>query len=225
MTNRQTIAGVIIAVAVGVAAGMLWPRTVVSQDHTRTTSSQPGSTGVPTAGATRVSVERTSLVTTPGAPGYDAVRLIRMRDYRLGEVFELEPRDEAFAATRERDLTTALRDAVDALSLADAVHDLKVECRTATCELTIATDHAMMEEISAKVGLFPFGELVTPGRRADPEDPSRGLVSFVVAYAADSVSHDAFRAQYDDLLTKTGLTRALSMAGVPSGDFWKGDDR
>jgi hypothetical protein len=168
-------------------------------------------------------VEKTSIVATPGAPGYDPTRLVIVRDYRIIEVFDLEPRHDAFAAERERDLTAALRDAADALSMPDAIHDLQVECRTATCQITLTTDASRMDELSAKLGLFPFADMVTPKSASDPDDPSRAFVWFTIAYEPESLNHDTFRARYTDLLTRKCLTRELAMAGVPADDFWKGD--
>lgn len=225
MTSRRTLVGLALSLVLGIGAGMVWPqRSPTTSEPSRlagTEASPDGRIGPPASRGPRVSVERRALVTTPGAPGYDPVRLIQFSGSDSDELFEFEPRDEAFAVARERDLSAAINDALEALSLTESVHEAKVECHTAMCRVTLTTNKEMLEEMSANLGIFPLADLMSPGRRVDPSDSARGFVSFMLSYQPERLDADAFRAWYEDLLTKMGLTRELGMAGVPPAGWWK----
>jgi len=221
---KRELATSVLMGAIGVGVGLLWPldrrpagaetATIGSDDPTGGVAAREGRSRRSEMPALAIRVP--SLVSEPGAPGYDATRLVRRKELRLGEVFDLEPRDDAFAAQRELDLADALRSALDSVELVAGVDDIAVECHTASCVARLSMPAPDAERTYNALTLFPVGDMVTPHWGQDPEDAERAIVNLTIVYAPEHLDHGAFRSWYEDLLWKKGLTVEQGMPGLPA---------
>jgi hypothetical protein len=109
------------------------------------------------------------IVTTPGAPGYDALKLVNL-DVPVIEVFAAEPRNGAWALAMEKRLATQISRDLDA-SVPDGRVSSSLECRTMTCRLQItAADESHLEKAGTVLDYAPLANSVSyfgGGRGAD----------------------------------------------------------
>lgn len=95
----------------------------------------------------------------PRGPGYDPARLFRLRGGDAENLYNVEPRDEAFASRREAELKDV---GLTAMRIADPKVRLEVECRTAICKVRVYSKKQLLS------GAMPFYPLVCLAASSQP---------------------------------------------------------
>jgi hypothetical protein len=123
----------------------------------------------------------------PGGPDGDPAAVSRALVELPGELFAAEPRDEAFAAARERELRTKLE---RLRTVAPGFPLTRLECRTRTCALTLAASSRLPEaEVNAALDVIHAlriadGVAVVSPHGNDPDAPT--LLEVYLEFAAEA---------------------------------------
>lgn len=102
-----------------------------------------------------------AVTTDPRAPDYDPVKLASVLEWPAPEVFAAEPRNEPWARPFESQLEAMVAESL-AVDLPSATVT-EVECRTASCRLSVSVDAELADAAHAYLQtMTPLGTLVSP---------------------------------------------------------------
>lgn len=132
----------------------------------------------------------------PRSKDYDPITLSRVTRTRPSELLSKEPRDPAFAETRERALRARL--AVRLRTRISFETRVDVECRTSSCDVTVQGPASVddMNAVLDAIDLGALSEVTEIGTTTGEGSSDQRAMKIVMLYSAERRDH----ASYDQVL-------------------------
>jgi hypothetical protein len=118
----------------------------------------------------------------PSDPAYDAIQLGVEAELTPKEIFDSEPRDEAFATSQERRLRQTFADVFDRLAVTSGIRGVSVECRTLSCEATVLLDSAEGDHVYDAINGIPFAPVVEVNSPTDAAESETRTMTFALLF-------------------------------------------
>jgi hypothetical protein len=188
----KRLLAVLVAVAMGVVAALVWP-SEPRRVHPAADDEQAAAPSLRAARAPAPPADPSSprgaasapIVDDPAAPGYDAVRLLRLTDTTAQDIFDRELRITGCADRREDFLVDTIR--AELASIPDAT--VSVECRTASCSVEIAAPPGTYRD-HPHLQMLPWADVVGLRTHADGEGPEQ--TTLLLLFGPDRLAHPDF---------------------------------